>query len=79
MTTEVGPERRRTAPRTEVSHWLLTTTVSASEKVLSRVGLVRVGRSVAQLTFAPTPGADLSDQVFGSLLTRAGDRLRELG
>jgi hypothetical protein len=79
MTTEVGPERRRATPRADVSQRLLTTTVSASEKVLSRVGFVRAGRSVAQLTFAPTPGADLSEQVFGSLLTRAGDRLRELG
>jgi hypothetical protein len=79
VTTELGAERRRTAPRTELHQWLLTTTVSPSEKVRFRVGLVRVGRSVAQLTFAPTPGADLSDRAFGSLLSRAGDRLRELG
>jgi hypothetical protein len=52
--------------------------VSSSQKVPFRVGYVRAGRSVAELTFTPTPGADLAGGVFGSLLTRAGDRLREL-
>jgi hypothetical protein len=43
-----------------------------------RVGFVRVGRSVAQLTFIPAPGADLTPAAFDALLVRAGDRLREL-
>lgn len=78
VTTDVGRERRSHTARLDASQWLLTTTVSSSEKVPLRVGYVRAGRSVAQLTFTPTPGADLSEDVFGSLLARAGDRLREL-
>jgi hypothetical protein len=81
LSTEVGAERRltRRSPQADVSQWLLTTTVSRSERVTFRVGLVRVGSSVAQLTFAPAPGADMSEDSFESLLTRAGARLRELG
>lgn len=76
--TEVGRERRSTSARADASQWLLTTKVSSTRKVRFRVGFVRVGRSVAQLRFAPTPGADVSESVFASLLDRAGDRLREL-
>jgi hypothetical protein len=76
--TEVSRERRSTPPRADASQWLLTTKVSSTRTVRFRVGFVRVGRSVAQLRFAPTPGADVSESVFASLLDRAGDRLREL-
>lgn len=78
--TEVGAERRttRSSPQVDLSQWLLTTTVSPEQRVLFRIGFVRVGRSVAQLTFAPTPGTDMGEARFGSLLVRAGDRLREL-
>jgi hypothetical protein len=78
VTTDVGPERRSSSAGLDASQWLLTTKVSSSEKVPFRVGYVRAGRSVAELRFTPTPGADLAEGVFGSLLTRAGDRLREL-
>ena len=44
-----------------------------------RVGFVRVGRTVAQVTFAPAPADDMSESGFRSLLVRSGDRLRELG
>jgi hypothetical protein len=81
LSTEVGAERRltRRSPQADVSQWLLTTTVSRSEKVAFRMGLVRVGSSVAQLTFAPARGADMSEDGFEALLIRAGARLRELG
>lgn len=66
------------ASRVDGSQWLLSTAVSEDEKVTFRVGFVRVGRTVAQLTFAPVPGADMSAGSFGSLMGRAGERLREL-
>ena len=70
---------RRSSPRLDLSGWTLTTKVSASETVRFRVGFVRVGRAVAQVTFAPSPQDDMTDASFRSLLVRAGDRLRELG
>jgi hypothetical protein len=78
VSTDVGTERRSSRPGVDASQWLLTTTVSPTEKVQFRIGFVRVGRSVAQLRFAPTPGADLPESVFASLLARTADRLREL-
>jgi hypothetical protein len=80
--TQVGPERRRsraTAPPLDASAWDLATRVSEQETVRFRVGFVRVGRSVAQLSFTPAPGADLAPAAFDALLVRAADRLRELG
>ena len=70
---------RRSSPQLDLSGWTLTTKVSASETVRFRVGFVRVGRAVAQVTFAPSPQDDMTDASFRSLLVRAGDRLRELG
>jgi hypothetical protein len=67
------------SPQLELSSWDLEIEVDETMKVRFRLGFVRVGRSVAQLTFAPSPRDDMSDQAFRSLLVRAGDRLRELG
>ncbi len=64
---------------TDLSTWGLETEVSAHEKVRFRVGFVRVGSRVAQLTFAPAPHDDMSPRQFHDLVVRAGDRLRELG
>jgi hypothetical protein len=78
---QVGRERRRTragTPPLDLSTWDLTTRVSPTAAVRFRVGLVRSGRSVAQLTFVPTPGADVSQAAFDGLLARAGERLGEL-
>ena len=44
-----------------------------------RLGFVRVGSTVAQLTFAPAPSDDMTATGFHALLVRSGDRLRELG
>ena len=81
LATEVGAEQRtaRRSPQLDQSHWDLTTKVSDREKVRFHLGFVRVGDKVAQLTFSPTPGDDMPENSFGALLTRAGDRLRELG
>jgi hypothetical protein len=70
---------RRSVPQLDLSSWTLSTKVSASTAVRFRVGLVRVGRTVAQVTFAPSPEDDVTDASFRTLLIRAGDRLRELG
>jgi hypothetical protein len=70
---------RRGAPQLDLSTWILTTKVSSRENVRFRVGFVRVGRTVAQVTFAPAPADDMTESGFGSLLVRSGDRLRELG
>lgn len=80
LSTRVGPERRtaRGSPPVRTFSWLLTVTVAAGEMVPVRVAVVRVGRHVAQLTFTPAPGADLSPSDFAGVLDRAGDRLREL-
>ncbi len=81
LATEVGAEQRSTrrSPQLDQSHWDLTTKVSDRQRVRFHLGFVRVGDKVAQLTFSPTPGNDMPERSFGALLTRAGDRLRELG
>jgi hypothetical protein len=53
--------------------------VTNSAKVRFRVGFIRVGRTVAQLTFASVPHEDMSAPHFRELVQRAGDRLLELG
>lgn len=63
----------------DLSTWDLATEVSSHETVPFRVGFVRVGNRVAQLTFAPAPHDDMSAKSFHDLVVRAGDRLRELG
>ncbi len=68
----------RAEPQLEFSSWDLRTEIAEKRFVGFRVGFVRVGRTVAQLTFAPTPEDDMTDLAFRALLVRAGDRLREL-
>jgi hypothetical protein len=58
--------------------WLLRTEVTAKKTVTFRVAFVRVGDTVAQVTFSPTATDDLSAVQFRDLAARAGDRLREL-
>ncbi len=72
--SEQDPARHR-----DLSIWGLATDVSTHETVRFRVGFVRVGARVAQLTFAPAPHDDMSARHFHDLVVRAGDRLRELG
>jgi hypothetical protein len=70
---------RRGSPQVDLSSWNLATEVSDAVDVRFRVGFVRVGRTVAQVTFAPSARDDMSEPAFRSLLVRAGDRLREIG
>ncbi len=70
---------RRKSPQLDLSSWDLQTEVNDKQKVRFRLGFVRVGRTVAQLTFAPSPADDMTATSFHALLVRSGDRLRELG
>lgn len=80
LATQVGAEHRETrkSPQLDLSSWDLQTEVTDKQKVGFRLGFVRVGRTVAQLTFAPSPQDDMTATSFHALLVRAGDRLREL-
>ena len=75
--TRVGPERRLPDRSAAVdgSAWDLSTSLSATRTVRFRLGVVRVGRRVARLTFTPATGGDLSTAAFDALLRRAGERL----
>ncbi len=81
LATKVGREHRQStkSPALDLSSWDLQTEINDKQKVRFRLGFVRVGRSVAQLTFAPSERDDMTETSFHSLLVRTGDRLRELG
>ncbi|MEO5709391.1 MAG: sigma factor-like helix-turn-helix DNA-binding protein [Nocardioidaceae bacterium] len=80
LATQVSGARteRRTSPRLDLDSWDLQTKVNDQQKVRFRLGFVRVRRTVAQLTFAPSPADDMTATSFHALLVRSGDRLREL-
>jgi DNA-directed RNA polymerase specialized sigma24 family protein len=63
----------------DLSTWQITIELSEHASVPFRLGFVRVGTKVAQLTFASAPRDDMSGKHFHDLVVRAGDRLRELG
>jgi len=69
-------EHRR--PALDLSSWDLATDVSQHRKVGFRLGFVRVGDTVAEVTFAPTRSNDMTAAAFHMLLVRTADRLREL-
>ncbi|HEY7042911.1 MAG TPA: hypothetical protein VH419_04500 [Nocardioidaceae bacterium] len=54
--------------------WTIKQTMSRSRDLTFRVALVRVGTTVAQVTFTPMPGFDLSPEQFASLARRAALR-----
>lgn len=78
---DVSEPRSVHTPRssTKSSVWELSTEISDDVSVLFRLGFVRVGDTVTQLTFSPTVSQDMSPARFDALVVRAGDRLRELG
>ncbi|QWZ06852.1 hypothetical protein KRR39_15150 [Nocardioides panacis] len=81
LATQVSGERHQAdrSPQLDLSSWDLQTEISDKQKVRFRLGFVRVGDTVAQLTFAPAPSDDMTATGFHSLLVRSADRLRELG
>lgn len=58
--------------------WQLTFEVADGSSVTYRLGVVRNGDSVAQLTFSGTQTADVGEEPFAALVVRAGQRLEEL-
>ncbi len=79
LSTKVSGPRTRRVRGADLSTWRLSTEVTDKRKVSFRLGFVRVGDRVAQLTFSPSSSDDTSDPAFDALLVRCGDRLRELG
>jgi hypothetical protein len=59
--------------------WRLDTHVTARRTVTFHLGFVRTGAAVAEITFSPAGGDDISTARFRDLVVRAGQRLRELG
>jgi len=53
--------------------------VTARRTVTFRLGFVRSGAAVAEVTFSPVGADDISAARFRDLVARAGQRLRELG
>ena len=62
-----------------IGTWRLDTDVTARRTVTFRLGFVRTGAAVAEVTFSPAGGDDISSARFRDLVVRAGQRLRELG
>jgi hypothetical protein len=79
LATKVSNATQQRTSTHDLSSWDLSTEVTQKTTVRFRLGFVRVGRTVAQLTFAPAPSDDMTATSFRALLVRAGDRLRELG
>ncbi|UPK76029.1 hypothetical protein MU582_05155 [Nocardioidaceae bacterium SCSIO 66511] len=59
--------------------WRLTFEVDDKHTVDYRLGLVRTGDRVAQVTFAPLKKYDIRSSDFDKLVARAGERLRNDG
>jgi hypothetical protein len=81
LATTVASARRGRFDRSgaDWSIWTLRTEISQRRTVEFRVGFVRTGRKVAQVTFVPAPHDDITAAHFRDLLVRAGDRLLALG
>ncbi|MGA9714742.1 MAG: hypothetical protein WBQ48_02810 [Aeromicrobium sp.] len=56
--------------------WRVGLEVSKGDRAYYRVGIVRRGADVAQVTFTPADEFDMSKKVFTGITTRAGTRLR---
>jgi hypothetical protein len=80
LATDVVSSEQGRVPRSQSfwSTWTFVTEVNERLSVRFRVGFVRTGKSVAQLTFVSAPRDDIRPQHFRDLMVRAGDRLREL-
>lgn len=58
--------------------WRIEVEVDAHRRVGYWMGVARVGRYLAQVTFSPVPGKDISAGAFRDVVVRARDRLLEL-
>ena len=59
--------------------WRIALEVTGGKTVYFRVAIVRRGTDVAQVTFTPSAGFDVTDKSFAALASRAGARLRFIG
>ena len=64
--------------RSEYALWRLDSEINDKTTVGYWMGVARVGRYVAQVTFTPTGENDVDEDTFQALITRARDRLFEL-
>lgn len=80
LATDVLSSNRGRVPRSKTfwSTWTFVTEVNRRLSVRFRVGFVRSGDKVAQLTFVAAPRDDIRPVHFRALVERAGDRLGEL-
>ena len=62
----------------EYAMWRLDSEINDKTTVGFWMGVVRVGRYVAQVNFTPTGTNDVDEDTFQALITRARDRLFEL-
>ncbi|MGH3444902.1 MAG: hypothetical protein ACRDPB_05970, partial [Nocardioidaceae bacterium] len=77
--TITGSHPHWRSPGERLASWSFATEVTAHKTVRFRIGFVRVGDTVAQLTFASAPHDSITVSDFRALLQRAGERLKELG
>lgn len=59
--------------------WQIEQAASEDRSLIYRMALVRVGDSVAQVTFTPSEEYDISRPSYAELAIRAGERLGQLG
>lgn len=78
LATKVTASRTYKKNAADRSLFDLRTEISDKEAIRFRVGFVRIGRTVAQLTFVSAPKFDITKDRYEALVVRAGDRLREL-
>ena len=64
--------------RSQYAMWRLDSEINEESSVGFWMGVVRVGRYVAQVNFTPAGDNDIDETTFHALITRARDRLFEL-
>lgn len=62
-----------------VAYWRLDQEVSDDQRVESWMGVALRGRHLTQVLFTAAADADLDEAAFGAVMTRARERLTELG
>lgn len=79
VTSDVATTARGPAgPAYEMVVWDVVTEVAENDTVRFRMGVVRVGATVAQVKFVPSERNDLGADRMRALVVRAGQRLTEL-
>lgn len=76
-TATIDQESTIKTPDTTGSIWRVRVEVSEKQTITYRVGLIRRGDKLAQVTFSPSGKFDVADQkAFKAVVTRAGTRLQ---